>query len=159
LRVSLGWVFFSAFLRRTVNVPSKLIPSSPEYVGGKLVTFLPHAWTPMRGLLEYVLLRPVLLYDFIIAFTVVEAVFGLFMILGFATRLSGSVLALLSWGIGAAAGWLGSTCVEEWQIAVMEGSAAAMFALTGSRWFSLDQLLSSKFSGGIRLGKIRLSLW
>ena len=54
-------------------------------------------------------------------------------------------MALLAWGIGAAAGWLGSTCVDEWQIAAVEGAAAFMFMFTGSRWLSIDQLLSSKF--------------
>ena len=53
LRVTLGWMYFSAFLRRTVNVPDKLNPHSSAYVGGKLLTFIPHAWQPIVGQLEW----------------------------------------------------------------------------------------------------------
>ncbi|QIW24434.1 TQO small subunit DoxD [Sulfolobus sp. S-194] len=158
LRITLGWMFFSAFVRRAINVPAKLNPNSSAYVGGKLITFLPHAWAPIKGMLESVLLNPSLLYDFIIMFTALEAIFGLFMIIGFLTRLSGLVLAGLAWGIGLAAGWLGSTCVDEWQIAAVEGAAAFMFVFTGSRWLSIDQLLAKKFKG-IKIGKYYISLW
>lgn len=109
-------------------------------------------------MLENILLNPSLLYEFIILFTALEAIFGLFMILGFLTRLSGLVLAGLAWGIGLAAGWLGSTCVDEWQIAAVEGAAAFMFVFTGSRWFSIDYLLAKK-SKGIRVGKYNIPLW
>jgi len=81
------------------------------------------------------------------------------MILGLFTRLSGFVLAMFSWGMGLAAGWLGSTCVDEWQIASVEGAAALMFMLTGSRWLSIDQILYSKYPDGIKIGKIRIPLW
>lgn len=159
LRVTLGFMFFSAFVRRTINVPDKLNPHSSAYVGGKLITFLPHAWAPIRGTLEYVLLHPALLYEFLIFFTAMEALFGLLMMLGLFTRLSGLALALLSWGIGLGAGWLGPTCVDEWQIAVVEGAAAFMFIFTGSRWLSLDQLLSSRFPQGLKVGKMHIPLW
>ncbi|BDB99548.1 DoxD domain-containing protein [Saccharolobus caldissimus] len=159
LRVTLGFMFFSAFIRRAINVPAKLNPSSSAYVGGKLITFLPHAWAPIKGTLVYVLQNPSLLYEFIILFTALEAIFGLFMILGFLTRLSGFVIAILAWGIGAAAGWLGSTCVDEWQIAAVEGAAAFMFMFTGSRWLSIDQILARKYPKGVKLGKLYIPLW
>ncbi|ARM75323.1 TQO small subunit DoxD [Acidianus manzaensis] len=158
IRVTLGWMFFSAFLRRTVNVPAKLNPSSSAYVGGKLITFLPHAWSPVKGVLVTVLENPSLLYDFLIVFTALEAIFGLFMILGFLTRLSGLVLAGLAWGIGAGGGWLGTTCVDEWQIAAVEGAAAFMFIFTGSKWLSIDQLIF-KNSKGIKIWKYYIPLW
>lgn len=158
IRVTLGWMFFSAFIRRAINVPAKLNPNSSAYVGGKLITFLPHAWGPIKGILESVLMNPSMLYNFIIMFTALEAIFGLFMLIGFLTRLSGLVLAGLAWGIGAAAGWLGSTCVDEWQIAAMEGAAAFMFIFTGSRWLSIDQFLAQKFKG-IKIGKYYIPLW
>ncbi|MCH4814706.1 MAG: DoxD domain-containing protein [Saccharolobus sp.] len=158
LRITLGFMFFSAFVRRAINVPAKLDPNSSAYVGGKLITFLPHAWAPIKGMLENILLNPSLLYEFIILFTALEAIFGLFMILGLLTRLSGLVLAGLAWGIGLAAGWLGSTCVDEWQIAAVEGAAAFMFVFTGSRWLSVDYLLAKR-SKGIRIGKYHIPIW
>lgn len=159
LRITLGWMFFSAFVRRVINVPAKLNPQSSAYVGGKIITFLPHAWSPIKGILIWLLENPTLLYDFLIAFTALEAIFGLMMILGLFTRLSGFVLAMLAWGIGLGGGWLGSTCVDEWQITSVEGAAALMFMLTGSRWLSIDQILYSKYPDGIKIGKIRIPLW
>jgi len=152
-------MFFSAFVRRTINVPAKLNPSSSAYVGGKLITFLPHAWGPIKPMLLSVLQNAGELYAFIIImFTALEAIFGLFMMLGLFTRLSGLVLAGLAWGIGLAAGWLGSTCVDEWQIAATEGAAAFMFVFTGSRWLSLDYFLAKKWKG-IKIGKYYIPLW
>lgn len=159
LRITLGWMYFSAFLRRTVNVPTKLDPNSPAYVGGKLITFLPHAWPPVKGVLIYSLMHPAILYDFLILFTSLEAIFGLFLMLGLLTRLSGLVIAGLAWGIGAAGGWLGSTCVDEWQIAATEGAAAFMFVFTGSRWLSIDQYLYKKYPDGIKIWKYKIPLW
>ncbi|WP_069807733.1 TQO small subunit DoxD [Vulcanisaeta thermophila] len=159
LRVTLGWMYFSAFLRRTVNVPAKLNPASSAYVGGKLITFLPHAWQPVVGPLEYVLLHPHLLYVFLILFTAVEGLFGLLMMIGLATRLSGLVIAILAWSIGAAGGWLGPTCVDEWQIAAVEGAAALMFMFTGSRWLSIDQLLARRYPRGLRILGIYIPIW
>jgi len=40
LRITLGWMFLSAFVRRVINVPAKLNPQSSAYVGGKILTFL-----------------------------------------------------------------------------------------------------------------------
>jgi thiosulfate dehydrogenase [quinone] large subunit len=158
LRITLGWMFFSAFLRRVVNVPAKMNPSSSAYVGGKLITFIPHAWL-ISGVLEYTLEHPALLYEFLVAWTALEAIFGLFMMLGFMSRLSGLALALLVWGIGLGAGWIGTTCLDEWQIAAVEGAAALMFMFTGSRWLSLDQLIAKKYPQGLRIGRWHIRLW
>jgi len=159
LRVTLGFMYFSAFLRRVINVPSKLIPTSPKYVGGKIITFIPHAWAPIRPLLENTLNNPAALYNFLILLTILEGIFGLFMMLGFLTKPSGLIIALLAWGIGLGAGWLGSTCLDEWQIASVEGAAALMFMFTGSRWFSIDQYLSKKYPNGLKIWKIKIPLW
>ena len=132
VRMTLGWMFLSAFVRRVINVPAKLDPHSSAYVGGKLITFIPHAWDPIKPFLVSVLQNPGLLYDFIVLFTILEGVFGLFMMLGFLTRLSGLVIAGLAWGIGLAAGWLGSTCVDEWQIAAMEGAQPSCSSSQGA---------------------------
>lgn len=92
-------------------------------------------------------------------FTALEAIFGLFMILGFMTRLSGFVITILSWSIGAAGGWLGPTCVDEWQIAAVEGAAALMFMFTGSYWLSIDQFIAKKYPKGLKIWKIYILLW
>jgi len=81
------------------------------------------------------------------------------MMLGFMSRLSGLALALLVWGIGLGAGWIGTTCLDEWQIAAVEGAAALMFMFTGSRWLSLDQLIAKKYPQGLRIGRWHIHLW
>jgi thiosulfate dehydrogenase [quinone] large subunit len=158
VRITLGFMYFSAFLRRVVNMPAKMIPSSPAYVGGKLITFIPHAWL-ITGVLEYTLLHPAFLYDFLVTWTVLEAVFGLFLMLGFMSRFSGLIIALLAWGIGLGAGWIGSTCLDEWQIAAVEGAAALVFVFAGSKWLSVDQLLVKKYPNGLKIGRWNLPLW
>ncbi|MGC8847398.1 MAG: TQO small subunit DoxD [Conexivisphaera sp.] len=158
LRITLGWMFFSAFLRRVVNMPAKMNRLSSAYVGGKLITFIPHAWL-ISGVLEYTLEHPAMLYEFLVLWTALEAIFGLFMLLGFLSRFSGLALALLIWGIGLGAGWLGPTCLDEWQIAAVEGAAALMFMFTGSRWLSVDQLIARKYPNGLRIGRWHIPLW
>jgi thiosulfate dehydrogenase [quinone] large subunit len=158
MRITLGWLYFSAMLRRVVNVPAKMIPSSSAYVGGKLITFIPHAWL-IGGILQYTILHPALLFDFLVLWTVLEGLFGLFMMLGFMSRLSGLIIALLAWGIGLGAGWIGTTCLDEWQIAAVEGAAALVFVFAGSKWLSVDQLLVKKYPDGLRIGRWHIPLW
>jgi len=81
------------------------------------------------------------------------------MMLGFMTRLPGLVIAILAWSIGAAGGWLGLTCVDEWQIVAVEGAAGLMFMLTGSRWLSIDQYLARKWPRGLRMLNLYIPLW
>ncbi|MGC8661210.1 MAG: TQO small subunit DoxD [Nitrososphaeria archaeon] len=158
MRITLGWLYFSAMLRRVVNVPAKMNPSSSLYVGGKLITFIPHAWL-ISGILEYTILHPAFLFDFLVLWTVLEGVFGLFMMLGFMSRLSGLIIALLAWGIGLGAGWIGTTCLDEWQIAAVEGAAALVFVFAGSKWLSFDQLIAKKYPRGLKIGRWYLPLW
>ena len=87
-------------------------------------------------------------------FTALEAVFGLFVMLGFLTRPSGLILAGLAWSIGFGGGWLGTTCVDEWQIASVEGAVAFMFVFTGSRWLSIDQLLYKNIIKELKSGNL-----
>lgn len=99
------------------------------------------------------------MFDFLVLWTILEGVFGLFLMLGFMSRLSGLVIALLAWGIGLGAGWIGTTCLDEWQIAVIEGAAALVFVFAGSKWLSVDQVLLKKYPNGLRIGRWNLPLW
>jgi thiosulfate dehydrogenase [quinone] large subunit len=80
--------------------------------------------------------------------------FGLFMMLGFLARSFGLILAGLSWGIGFGGGWLGSTCVDKWQIASVEGAATFMFVFTDGRWLSIDQLLYKNIIKELKSGNL-----
>jgi uncharacterized membrane protein YphA (DoxX/SURF4 family) len=137
LRWVTGWVFFSAFWRRVVLAPAKLDPNSAAYVGHKFNHFLPHAlW--IKPMLQYLLLHLDGLYAFLIVFTVIEGLVGLALLLGLGTRLAGLGATLLSWGILMGAGWLGTTCLDEWQIGASGIAAGLTLILTGAGPWSLD---------------------
>lgn len=138
MRLVLGWAFFSAFWRRTVLMPAKLDPNSVGYVGTKFDNFLPGAlW--IKPMLEYLLLHREALYVFVLGFSVIEALVGLALLSGLGTRLAALGAGLLSWGILLGAGWIGTTCLNEWQIGTAGVAAGLTIFLTGAGRWSLDQ--------------------
>lgn len=141
LRWVLGWLFFSALWRRVVLAPSKLDLSAPGNLGIKLNHFLPHALDP-TGTLAWTLEHPEVLRPMLIVVTIVEGLAGLGLLLGLFTRLSGALTAFLSGVILFSAGWLGTTCLDEWQIGVLGIAGGAVVALTGSGPIALDDRLA-----------------
>ncbi len=143
LRLVVGWIFLSAFWRRVVLEIAKMNPDSPAFLGHKFNTFLPQAlW--IKPVLDYLLTHADLLFVFLIIFTIIEGLVGLFLILGFASRISGMMVSILSFGILLGSGWLGSTCLDEWQIGNF-GIASGMiiFFFGGGSW-SFDNLFYRK---------------
>lgn len=144
LRWVVGWLFFSAFWRRAVLAPIKLDPNSPAYVGHKFNHFLPHA-LGVKSFIEYLILHPSFLYSFLITFTIIECLVGLALLLGFATRLASLGIVLLSWGILMGSGWIGTTCLDEWQIGAFGVAGGLVLLLTGSGPWSLDAVWQKKW--------------
>ncbi|MGE5675974.1 MAG: TQO small subunit DoxD [Mycobacterium leprae] len=169
-----GFMFLSAFIRRVINVPAKMDPTSAAYNGKKFADFLPHA-IGIKPMLSYLLANPPLLHGFLWTFTIIEALVGLFLIAGFMTRLAAIGSAALSFGILLGSGWLGSTCLDEWQIGVILISTGLAIAIAGSGHWSVDDWLLQKwpqlgekgwfrwlFSGALvenEQGLKRLSIW
>lgn len=139
LRWVVGWTYFSAFWRRLV-IDNKLIPEEAGYIGEKFNHFLPNA-LGIKPLIEYLVSNPDALQASMVAFTVVEAIVGLFMILGLFTRLMSIGVFFLAMGILLGAGWLGTTCLDEWQIGILGVASGFTLFLTGSSAYSLDQYL------------------
>jgi thiosulfate dehydrogenase [quinone] large subunit len=140
IRLVLGWQFLSAFLRRVVNDPEKLDPSSLAYMGHAFNHFLPHALF-IKPMIEYLVIHQQLLYTFLITFTIIEGLVGIALLLGLFTRLSSIGATLLSFGILIGSGWLGSTCVDEWQIGIA-GIASGLVVFTlGAGYLSLDNII------------------
>ncbi len=137
LRVCMGWLIFSACWRRVVLKPEALNVLSPEYEGLKFNHFIPSS-IGIEPMIKYLVLHPELLYIFLWAFTLVEGIVGLGLILGFFTRLAGFISTLLLGGIMLGAGWLGTTCVDEWQIGVFGISSGLVLFLGGGGPISLD---------------------
>jgi len=142
LRWVIGWTYFSAFWRRLI-LENKLIPEEAGYIGEKFNHFLPNA-LGIKPIIEYLVSNPDALQISMVVFTIVEAIVGLFLILGLFTRLMSIGVFFLALGILLGSGWLGTTCLDEWQIGVLGVASGFVLFLTGSGPYSLDKYLLNK---------------
>ena len=140
LRLVVGWTYFSAFWRRLV-LEYKLDPEVAGYIGGKFNTFLPNA-LGIKPIIHHLVTHPELLWWAMAAFTIIEGIVGLLFMFGFFTRLMSVGVFSLAMGILLGSGWLGTTCLDEWQIGVLGIAAGFTIFLTGSSHYSLDHWLS-----------------
>ena len=148
LRLVIGWTYFSAFWRRLI-LENKLIPDDPGYIGEKFNHFLPNAFL-IKPALEFFLTHPELLWWKLLLFTLLEAVVGLALFMGFMTRIAGILISMMAMGILLGAGWLGTTCLDEWQIGILGVSTGIAFALAGGGKYSIDHFLTSRCPKVIR---------
>lgn len=144
LRWVVGWTYFSAFWRRLI-IENKLIPEEAGYIGEKFNHFLPNA-IGIKPIIEYLVTHPDALQNAMIAFTLIEAVVGLFIILGLFTRLMSLGIFGLAMGILLGSGWIGTTCLDEWQIGVLGVTTGFTLFLSGSGAYSLDNYFLKKKS-------------
>lgn len=142
LRLVIGWTYFSAFWRRMV-LENKLIPDEAGYIGEKFNHFLPNS-LGIKPIIEYLVTHPNELQMAMVVFTIVEAIVGLFVILGLFTRLIGIGVFGLAMGILLGSGWLGTTCLDEWQIGVLGVAGGFTLFLTGSGYYSVDHFLQKR---------------
>src|SRR5215471_5597254 len=138
LRLVVGWTYFSAFWRRLV-LENKL-DDGAGYVGEKFNHFLPHALL-IKPMIEYLVSHADALWRFMLSFTLIEGLVGLFLMLGLFTRLMSLSVLGLALGILLGSGWLGTTCVDEWQIGVLGLAAGFTLMLTGGGRFTIDSRL------------------
>lgn len=153
LRLIVGWTYFSAFWRRLI-LENKLDPDGPGYIGEKFNHFLPNALF-IKPQIEFFVSNPDLLWWKLLAFTIVEAIVGGLLMLGFMTRAMGIATSLLALGILLGAGWLGTTCLDEWQIGILGIGSGIAFAWAGGGHYSLDRLFCQKWD----LSGSRLKQW
>ena len=142
LRLVVGWTYFSAFWRRLI-LENKLIPDEAGYIGEKFNHFLPNA-LGIKPIIEYLVTHPDALQTSMMTFTIVEAVVGLCLILGLFTRIMGIGVFSLALGILLGSGWIGTTCLDEWQIGVLGIAGGFTLFLTGSSHYSLDHYFLNK---------------
>lgn len=136
LRMVIGWTYFSAFWRRLI-LENKFIPEENGYIGEKFNHFLPNA-LGIKPIIEYLVTHPDALHQSMMIFTIIEAVVGLLIILGLFTRLMSVGILSLALGILLGSGWLGTTCLDEWQIGVLGVAGGFVLFLTGSGPYSMD---------------------
>ncbi len=144
LRWVIGWTYFSAFWRRLI-LENKLIPGESGYIGEKFNHFLPNA-LGIKPVIEYLVSNPDALQTAMVTFTIVEAIVGLFIILGLFTRLMSIGVFFLAMGILLGSGWIGTTCLDEWQIGVLGIAGGFTLFLTGSGAYALDNYFIRKQS-------------
>lgn len=143
LRLVIGWTYFSALWRRII-LENKLDPDVAGYVGEKFNHFLPNA-LGIQSLIEYLVTHPELLFWAMILFTIIEGIVGLSIMFGFMTRLMSVGVMGLAGGILLGSGWLGTTCLDEWQIGILGVSGGFALLLSGGGKYSLDYWLVNKF--------------
>ncbi|WP_345989743.1 TQO small subunit DoxD [Chryseobacterium sp. Chry.R1] len=145
IRMVIGWTYFSAFWRRLV-LENKLDPEVKGYIGEKFNHFLPNA-LGIKPVIEYLVTHPDALHTSMVVFTIIEAIVGLAVIFGLFTRLMSIGIFGLALGILLGSGWLGTTCLDEWQIGVLGIAGGFTLFLTGSGPFSLDDYFLKKKIG------------
>lgn len=124
----------------------KLDPEAAGYIGEKFNHFLPNA-LGIKPLIEYLVTHPEMLWWAMAVFTIVEGIAGLCMMLGLFTRAMSVVVFGLAMGILLGSGWLGTTCLDEWQIGVLGIASGFTLFLSGGGRYALDHYFSTKFSG------------
>ena len=156
LRLVVSWLFLSAVLRRLVLAPAKHDIDAPQWIGHKINTFFPHANGSFHEMLEYLSRTPDAMNVFTYVFTYSELVLGVLLLLDVFSRLTGLFLISLAVGLMHTAGWLGPTCLDEWQIASLLLVIGVVMSLYGSGGYSLDSLLTRKYE---KLAKNRYWQW
>ncbi|MEX1190681.1 MAG: TQO small subunit DoxD [Brumimicrobium sp.] len=144
LRLVVGWTYFSAFWRR-VALSNKLDPDAVGYIGEKFNHFLPNA-LGIKPIIEYLVTHPEALWWNMVIFTVIEGIVGLLIMFGFFTRLMSIGVFFLALGILLGSGWIGTTCLDEWQIGVLGIAVGFTLFLSGGGAFSLDYYFHKKKS-------------
>lgn len=139
IRLVIGWTYFSAFWRRTI-LADKLDPESVGYIGEKFNHFLPNA-LGIKPIIQYLVENPESLWISMVIFTIIEGIVGLFIIFGLFTRIMSIGVFGLAMGILLGSGWIGTTCLDEWQIGVLGIATGFVLFLTGSGKYSLDNYL------------------
>ena len=139
LRLVVGWTYFSAFWRRTI-LANKLDPEVAGYIGEKFNHFLPNA-LGIKPMIQYLVENPDILWINMVIFTIIEGIVGLFIIFGLFTRIMSIGVFGLAMGILLGSGWIGTTCLDEWQIGVLGIATGFVLFLTGSGKYSIDNYL------------------
>jgi thiosulfate dehydrogenase [quinone] large subunit len=139
VRLVIGWTYFSAFWRRTI-LADKLDPEVAGYIGEKFNAFLPNA-LGIKPIIQYLVENPDALWINMVIFTIIEGIVGLFIMFGLFTRIMSIGVFGLAMGILLGSGWIGTTCLDEWQIGVLGIATGFVLFLTGSGKYSVDNYL------------------
>ena len=136
-----GWIYWGGGTRRFIYAPQKLDPHAHSWMANKLQTAMPGALLGLGNVVAFLLHHFTLLDASLIAFSALELVFGLFLMLGFMTRLSALVTIGLSVALMLLFGWQGATCIDEWTMASANFAMGVVLFTTGAAALSVDAWL------------------
>jgi thiosulfate dehydrogenase (quinone) len=142
-----GFIFWGGATRRLiydfhsvdgVDKALKLDFNAPGFVAAKLTHALPGAlW--VQAPIEWTLRHPDLIVSSVWLWTIAELAVGLGLMLGLLTRASALVSLGLNVTLMLIFGWMGSTCLDEWTMAVSGvAMSSAVFVAGGGAW-SVDE--------------------
>jgi len=144
-----GFIFWGGASRRliydvhevdAVKFAVKLDFDSAGFVANKLTHALPGSlW--VQAPLEWMLQHPSLIIVSVWVWTFTELAVGLGLIFGLATRLAALVSIGLNIALMLIFGWMGSTCLDEWTMAVSGVAMSSAVFLAGGGAWSLDSLI------------------
>jgi thiosulfate dehydrogenase [quinone] large subunit len=144
-----GFIFWGGASRRLiydfheiagVDFAVKLDFESAGFVANKLTHALPGSlW--IQGPLEWTLQYPDLILASVWLWTLAELAVGLGLIFGLATRLAAFVSIGLNIALMLIFGWMGSTCLDEWTMAVSGVAMSSALFLAGGGAWSLDSMV------------------
>ena len=149
-----GFIFWGGATRRLVydfhdvagtDLAVKLDFDLPGFVAAKLTHALPGAlW--VQSPIEWTLRHPDLIVASVWLWTIAELAVGLGLMLGIATRASAFVSIWLNVVLMVIFGWMGSTCLDEWTMAVSGVAMSSAVFLAGAGAYSLDRRYLSGFT-------------
>jgi thiosulfate dehydrogenase [quinone] large subunit len=139
-----GWIYWGGGSRRFIYAPAKLDPHAPSWMANKFQSAMPGAILGMDHVVDYLLHHFTLLYIGVILFSAAELVFGLFLLMGFLTRLSALVTVGLSFVLMLLFGWQGATCIDEWTMASANFGMGVALCLAGAGAYSIDGWLQRR---------------
>jgi uncharacterized membrane protein YphA (DoxX/SURF4 family) len=140
-----GWIYWGGGSRRFIYAPQKLDPHAASWMANKLQTAMPGALLGTGSIVAYLLHHFTLLYGALVVFSAFELLFGLFLILGFMTRLSALVTAGLSVALMLMFGWQGATCIDEWTMASANFAMGVTLFMTGAAALSVDAWIMKRW--------------
>jgi thiosulfate dehydrogenase [quinone] large subunit len=142
-----GFIFWGGATRRLiydfhpiagVDHAVKLDFDAPGFVAAKLTHALPGALWVQRPI-EWTLAHPDLVLASVWIWTIAELAVGLGLMLGLMTRTAALVSIGLNVVLMTIFGWMGSTCLDEWTMAVSGVAMSSAVFLAGGGTWSVDE--------------------
>lgn len=146
-RFTQGFIFWGGATRRLIydfhsvdgaDKALKLDFDAPGFVAAKLTHALPGAlW--VQGPIEWTLRHPDLIVASVWLWTFAELAVGVGLMLGLATRAAAFASLWLNVVLMLIFGWMGSTCLDEWTMAVSGVAMSGAVLVSGGGAWSLDE--------------------